>query len=59
MNAAWAAGGAEGAIGVARIAEASGLVLPFALVGGLCALAAVASILTHWRNLQPAPTLPS
>jgi MFS family permease len=59
MNAAWAAGGAVGAIGVAGIADASGLSLPFALVGGLCALAATASILTHWRNVPPAPTLPS
>jgi predicted MFS family arabinose efflux permease len=54
MNAAWAAGGAVGAVGVAGIADASGLGLPFALVGGLCALAAIASVLTHWRNLQPA-----
>jgi predicted MFS family arabinose efflux permease len=54
MNAAWAAGGAIGAVGLARIADAGGLGLPFVLVGGLCALAAMASVLTHRHNLQPA-----
>ena len=57
MNAAWAAGGAVGAVGVAGIADASGLGLPFALVGGLCALAAMASVLTHlWPNSKLIPS---
>jgi DHA1 family multidrug resistance protein-like MFS transporter len=50
MNAAWAAGGTAGAIGVAAIADAAGLQLPFSLVGALCALAALASVLSYRRN---------
>jgi predicted MFS family arabinose efflux permease len=47
MNAAWALGGATGAFLVARIAEGLGFTVPFALVGGLCAVAAVVTFVDH------------
>lgn len=47
MNAAWAAGGAGGAVVVARLADAAEVSLPFALVGGLCAAAALVVLLSY------------
>jgi len=47
MNAAWAAGGAGGAVVVARLADSAGFVPPFILVGGLCAATAVAAVLSY------------
>jgi MFS family permease len=46
MNAAWAAGITAGAIIVSRLADAFGFNLPFVLVGGVCFLAALASLVT-------------
>jgi MFS family permease len=53
MNAAWAAGGAIGPIIAARLADASGFNLPFALAGGLCAAGAVVLLLTYRRREEP------
>ncbi len=50
MNAAWAAGGATGAFLVARIADAAGFALPFRLVGGLCAIAALVTLVMYRRG---------
>ena len=47
MNAAWAAGGAGGAVAVTRLADAAGFSLPFFLVAGLCAAAALAVVLSY------------
>lgn len=52
MNAAWAAGGVAGAIVVAGLADMHGFVLPFALIGGLCGLAALVCLMTYWRGGQ-------
>ncbi len=49
MNAAWAAGGATGAFLVARVADVVGFTLPFVLVGGLCALAALTTLAVYLR----------
>jgi predicted MFS family arabinose efflux permease len=50
MNAAWAMGGAIGAFVVARIAEGLGFTLPFALVGGLSAVAALVTFVEYRRG---------
>ena len=50
MNAAWAAGSAGGAVAVARLADTAGFSLPFALVGGLCAAAAVTVFVCYRRR---------
>jgi MFS family permease len=55
MNAAWAAGGASGAVLMARLADVVGFVLPFALAGALCALSAAAAAAIYRR---PAPVGP-
>jgi MFS family permease len=47
MNAAWAAGGASGAVLMARLADVSGFVLPFALSGALFALSALVAGLVY------------
>jgi MFS family permease len=52
MNAAWAAGGASGAVLMARLADVSGFVLPFALSGALF----VASALVAGLVYKPAAT---
>src|SRR4029077_5197526 len=52
MNAAWAAGGAVGPILEARLAEAAGFNLPFALAGGLCAASALLLLLTYRRQQE-------
>jgi len=53
MNAAWAAGGAVGPILAARLAEAAGFNLPFALAGGVCAAGALVLLLTYRRREEP------
>lgn len=55
MNAAWAAGGAFGPIIAARLADAGGFGLPFALAGGLCAASAVVLVLAYRRREGPKP----
>jgi MFS family permease len=52
MNAAWAAGGAVGAVLMARLADVSGFVLPFFLAGGLFAASALVAGLVY----RPATT---
>jgi MFS family permease len=52
MNAAWAAGGALGAVLMARLADVSGFVLPFFLAGGLFAASALVAALVY----RPAAT---
>jgi hypothetical protein len=52
MNAAWAAGGALGAVLMARLADVSGFVLPFFLAGGLFAASALVAGLVY----RPATT---
>jgi MFS family permease len=52
MNAAWAAGGALGAVLMARLADISGFVLPFFLAGGLFAASALVAGLVY----RPATT---
>jgi MFS family permease len=47
MNAAWAAGGALGAVLMARLADVSGFVLPFFLAGGLFAASALVAGLVY------------
>ncbi len=49
-NAAWAAGGAVGAVALSRIADASGFAVPFVLVGIVCAVAAIISLVTLLRD---------
>jgi MFS family permease len=49
MNAAWAAGGAGGALLAARLADVAGFSLPFALVGGLCAATGLV-VLASYRS---------
>jgi MFS family permease len=49
MNASWAAGGAAGALLMARLADTAGFVLPFALAGGLCAASAVVAPIVYRR----------
>jgi hypothetical protein len=52
MNAAWAAGGASGAVVMAWLADVAGFVLPFALSGALF----VASALVAGLVYKPAAT---
>jgi MFS family permease len=52
MNAAWAAGGAAGAVLMARLADVSGFVLPFVLAGALFAVSALVAGLVY----RPAAT---
>jgi MFS family permease len=52
MNAAWAAGGALGAVLMARLADVAGFVLPFFLAGGLFAASALVAGLVY----RPAAT---
>jgi MFS family permease len=47
MNAAWAAGGASGAVLMARLADVSGFVLPFFLAGGLFTASALVAGLVY------------
>ncbi len=47
LNAAWAAGAAAGAVAASWIAQAAGFTVPFALLGGLCALSVLALALRH------------
>ena len=49
MNASWAAGGAAGALLMARLADTAGFGLPFALAGGLCAASALLAPLIYRR----------
>ncbi len=49
MNASWAAGGAAGAVAMARLADAAGFVLPFMLSAGLLAASAVVALLVYGR----------
>jgi len=49
MNASWAAGGAAGALLMARLADTAGFVLPFALAGGLCFASAVVAPIVYRR----------
>ncbi|TMC98776.1 MAG: MFS transporter [Chloroflexi bacterium] len=53
MNASWAAGGAAGALLMARLADTAGFVLPFALAGGLCAASAVVAPIVYHRVALP------
>jgi MFS family permease len=50
MNAAWAAGGAAGPVVMASIAENAGFVTPFVSAGALCAVTAVAAVVTYRRR---------
>lgn len=47
MNAAWAAGGASGAVLMARLADLSGFVLPFVIAGALFAFSALVAALVY------------
>jgi predicted MFS family arabinose efflux permease len=59
LNAAWAAGGAAGAIAVARLADVAGFVPPFALVGGLCAVGGLVAAVAYRRRVEEGqPTEP-
>lgn len=50
MNVTWGAGGAVGAVIVSRIADSAGFPLPFDLVGGLCGVATVVTLVTYPRK---------
>jgi MFS family permease len=49
MNAASAAGAATGAIVVSRLADIAGFTVPFVFVGGLCGVAALATLVIYRR----------
>ena len=49
LNAAWAAGVSVGAVAVSRLTESYGFTPPFVLVGGLCVVAAAASLVVGYR----------
>jgi hypothetical protein len=40
LNAAWAAGAAFGAVAASSVAEHTGFIVPFGLLGGLCLVSA-------------------
>jgi DHA1 family chloramphenicol resistance protein-like MFS transporter len=54
MNAAWAAGGAVGAVLMAGLADRAGFVLPFMLSAGLLGASAVAAVFLYGRVARTA-----